>query len=347
MSSTLQALQQLFQGTSPPNVNTGQQNLTQVPTWLLNSTNSLVSQANSVASQPYQQYSGPQVAPWTPDQLAAQGITQQLQGQYQPTLNAATNLATSSAGAANGAFNGAYGMLPAAQSTIQNSLAPSQAQMNPYINNVIKDAQNQTTQYWQNQIQPGIDAQFTANGNYGSAANQRAQNLSSNQLIQNLNSQSSSALAGAYQNAQNAGLAGGQALGNLSQIQGGLGYEQGSLGQTAASNLGNLATVGQNLGLQGAGTLYNVGAAQQAQGQNNLNTAYQNFQNQTYYPQNQLNWLSGIISGAPKSTGTATTNTSQAPLPGSSYGSSPFTTGLGIYTGLSGLGSTPTQTASP
>lgn len=341
MSTSASALQQLFQGTAPPGVNSQSQNLTQVPTWLLNSTNSAVQQANSVASQPYQQYSGPQVAPWTPDQLAAQGITQQLQGQYQPTLANATNLATQSAQQGNASFNQANQYIPQAAQTIQNSLAPSQAQMNPYINNVIKDAQDQTTQYWQNTVQPSINSQFTANGNFGSAANQRAQNLSSNQLTEALNSQSSAALAGAYGNAQQAGLAGGQALGNLAQTQGGLGYEQGALGSQAAGTLGSLATTGQNLGLQGAGTLYNIGAQQQAQGQNNLTTAYNNFENQTYYPQNQLNWLSGILTGAPKSTGSASTTNTNAPLSGSTYGASPVGSALSLYTGLSSLGGSP------
>lgn len=335
MSSVLSSL---FSGTTPPATTTYGQNLSQVPSWLLNSTNSLVSQANSVASNPYQQYSGPQVAPWTPDQYAAQGIAQQLQGQYQPTLANAQNLATQSANPSQLAQASQY--LPGAESAIQGSMAPTQAQMNPYINNVIKDAQNQTTNYWQNTLGPQVNSQFTANGNYGSAANQRAANLSANQLTQNLQSSSDAALAGAYTNAQQAGLAGGQALGTLAQTAGGLGYEQGMLGQSAAGTLSNLATTGQNLGLQGAGTLYNVGQAQQQLGQQNLNTQYQNFQNQTYYPQNQLSWLSGILSGAPASSGSATSTSSTGALPGSTYGASPFNSAVGIYTGLNSLGGT-------
>jgi hypothetical protein len=327
-------LSSLFGGTTPPNATSYTQNLSQVPTWLLNSTNAMVGQANSVAGQPYQAYQGPQVAPWTYDQNAAQQITEGLQGQYMPLLNSATNLAN--AAPQSSSFASANGYIPQAAQAIQNGMTPGAAQMNPYTQNVINANNLNTQQFWQNSMQPQINSQFTANGNYGSAANQRAQNLSANQLTQNLNAQNLAALSGAYSNAQQAGLAGGQALGNLSQLQGGLGYEQGMLGLQGSQQLGNLASLGQNLGLQGAGTLYNVGQAQQQQGQQNLNTAYQNFENQTYYPQNQLNWLSGILRGAPTSTGSASTGTNSAPLSGATYGASPFNTAVGIYQGLGG-----------
>lgn len=336
MSSSGSWLNNLFSGQAPPNVSGYSQNLTQMPSWLLNSTNAAVSQANSVAGQPYQAYQGPQVAPWTQDQNQAQQQVEQMQGKYQPTLQSGINMAQ---GATQpGQFQAAQGLIPQASSAIQGGMAPTMAQMNPYINNVIGNAQTQTEQFWKNKLQPSINAQFTAGGNYGSAANQNAQNLASNDLTTALNQQSLGALSGAYSNAQQAGLAGGQALGTLAQTQGGLGYEQGMLGLQGAGTLGNLATTGQSLGMQGAGTLFNMGQAQQQQGQQNLNTAYQNFQNQTYYPQNQLSWLSGILSGAPASSGSLQSGNKQQPLPGASYGASPFNTALGVYNGLNSLG---------
>lgn len=333
----------LFQGTTPPPVAGYTQQSTSTPSWLQNYAGSLVSDAASVASQPYQQFPGPQVAPWTADQNQAQQQVEGLQGTYQPLLNQAQTLTGQSANPA--AFSSAQGMIPNAQSTIQGALAPSQAQMNPYINNVIQQSQDQATQYWNNTLQPSINQQYAASGQAGSSADLRAQNQAGLQLTQNLQDTSNSALAGAYQNAQTAGLQGGQALGSLAQTQGGLGYEQGILGLQGAGQLGSLAQTGQALGLQDAGTLYNVGAQQQAQGQTNLNTAYQNFQNQTYYPENQLSWLQGIMTGTPTLTGTATQGQTAAPLPGAQYGASPINQGIGIYNGLQGLagvGNTPT-----
>lgn len=332
------ALSSLFSGTAPQNVTTYGQNLSQVPTWLLNSSNSLVSQANAVAGQPYQAYQGPQVAPWTDAQNQALGQISNLAGAYQPTLNQATSLVNGTNGTTNGTFGAANAYIPQAASMVGSALTPGAAQINPYIQNVVNANNLNTQQFWQNQMQPSINAQFTASGNYGSAANQRAQNLSANQLTQNLNAQNLAAYAGAYQNAQQAGLQGANTIGNLAQLQGGLGYEQGMLGLQGAGTLGNLAATGQNLGLQGASTLFNIGQQQQQQGQNNLNTAYQNFENQTYYPEQQLSWLSGILSGTPGTTGTATSTTGNAPLSGAQYGASPFATAGSIYTGLSSLG---------
>lgn len=333
----------LVTGTTPPAVASNTTSATSTPSWLQNYAGSLVSQAASVAGQPYQQFPGPQVAPWTQDQTNAQAQIEGLQGTYQPTLNQAQDLTNSSSNPA--AFASAQGMIPTAQSTIQGALAPSQAQMNPYINNVIQQSQDQATQYWNNTLQPSINQQYAAAGQAGSSADLRAQNQAGLQLTQNLQDTSNSALAGAYQNAQTAGLQGGQALGSLAQTQGGLGYESGILGLQGAGQLGSLASEGQQLGLQGAGTEYNVGAAQQAQGQTNLNTAYQNFENQTYYPENQLSWLQGIMTGSPSLTGTATQQSTAAPLPGSQYGASPLNQGIGIYNGLQGLsGATSTPT---
>lgn len=333
MSSVLNSL---FQGTLPPSAPTYSQNLSSVPTWLLNSDNALVQSANAVASQPYQQYQGPRVAPWTAAQNQALTEAGQIQNSYMPTLQTAAGMALGSANP--GAFSGAYGMIPGAANTIQSSIAPGLAQMNPYINNVIQNAETQTTDYWNNVLQPSINSQFTASGNFGSAANQNAQALQGRQLAQNIQAQSQGALAGAYQNAQQAGLAGGQALGTLAQLQGGLGYEQGILGLQGAGTLGNLATTGNQLGLQNIGTLYNLGQQQQQQGQQNLNTSYQDFLNQTYYPEQQLSWLQGVINGSTGAAGSMQQGANAGYMPGSTYGPSPLQSAASMYGGLTALG---------
>lgn len=340
MASTIASL---FQGTTPPATTTYGQNTSSTPSWLQNYAGATVADAASLAGQPYQQFPGPQVAPWTADQTQAQQNVEGLQGSYQPLLNQAQSLTNSSANPA--AFSAAQGMIPGAASTIQNALTPTQAQMNPYIGNVINQAENQATQYWNQTLQPSINQQYAAAGQAGSSADITAQNQGANLVTQNIQNTAQSALAGAYSNAQTAGLQGGQALGSLAQTQGGLGYEQGILGLQGAGQLGSIAQTGQSLGLQDAGTLYNVGAAQQAQGQTNLNTAYNNFENQTYYPENQLSWLQGIMTGTPSLTGTAAQTTQAGYLPGAQYGATPINQATGIYSGLnamSGTGSAPT-----
>lgn len=393
MASTIASL---FQGTTPPPSTAYTQNATSTPSWLQNYAGSLVSSADSVASQPYQQFPGPQVAPWSPDQYSAQSQIEGLQGQYAPQMAQAQGLTAAASNpaqfgqaqsympGAQAAIQGAYdpsqftaaqSYLPQASSMISNALTPTQAQMNPYESNVINQAENQATQYWNQTLQPSINQQYAAAGQAGSSADINAQNQGANLITQNIQNTAQSALAGAYQNAQTAGLQGaqqmaglgtaqsgitsqqaaaglgqGQALGTLSQLQGGLGYEQGILGLQGAGQQANLASTSQNLGLQGAGTLYNIGQQQQAQGQSNLTNAYNQFENQTYYPENQLSWLQGIMTGTPSLTGTASQGTTAGPLPGAQYGATPLNQGLGIYNGLSGLAglsSAPAATTSP
>jgi hypothetical protein len=332
VSSSGSPLSFLFQGQTPAQGTNYGQSQSNVPTWLQEYTQGVIAQANSLASQPYQTYGGPRIAGFTPQQTQAQNTVQSLQGQYQPTLNQAQNLATSSANPA--AITGALGYLPQAQQDIQSAMSPTAATMNPYEQNVIQQAQDQATQYWQNTLQPSINNQFTAAGQFGSAANQRAQDITGQQLTQNIQDTSNAALASGFTNAQQVGLAGAQGLGSLAQVGGGLGYEQGALGLQGANTLGGLASQGQQLGFQGAAMLDTSGAEQQNLNQQNLNLGYQDFLNQQQYPYQQASWLSQMISGTANPTNTPgiqqNAQTSYAPY----TGSSPLNQSIGLYAGL-------------
>lgn len=320
----------LFTGTDPTASPTYQQGLRDVPSWLLNDTNSLVSQATAVADTPYQASPVPQVAPWTADQNQAQTQIQNNQGDWQPGLAAATTAAQSATDPTQ--FNAAYGYLPQAASDINSALTPGAAQMNPYINNVIGNAENQASQYWDNSLLPSINQQYAASGQAGSSANTRALGQAGAQVTQNLQDTADSALASGYSNAQTAGMQAASGLSALGQTQGGLAYEQGMLGTQAGTTLGGLASLDQTMGNTDANSLYNIGAAQQAQGQANLTSENNQFLAQTQYPESQLSWLSGIIGGTatPNTTGYATTGQTSAPLPGAQYGASPINQAIGI-----------------
>lgn len=319
----------LFNGQAPPTTTTGSTSTTSVPTWLQQYTQGLLSQANAVASQPYQPYQGPRVAGFTDAQKQAQSAISGLQGAQNGTLAQAGSLATSAANP--GAISTGLGMIPQAQSYINRSVAPSATDINPYEQNVVKQAEDRATQYWNDTLQPSINNQFTAAGQFGSSANQRAQGLAAKEVTQNIQDTAGAALAQGYTNAQQSNLAAGQATGALGQLAGGLGYEQGVLGMQGASTLGNLATTGQNLGLQAATALDTSGGEQQQLNQANLNTGYQDFLNQVQYPQQQLSWLTGIESGAPSAgSSTAQSGTGFAPA----YSASPLSQAIGLYGAL-------------
>lgn len=372
----------LFQGQTPQQGTNYGQSQSNVPTWLQDYTQGVLAQSNALASQPYQTYGGPRVAGFTGQQQQAQSEVQGLQGQYQPALAQAQQLATAGAnpsaiqnslgylpqaqiginstiGQAGQGYNTAQGYLPQAQSMIQSALTPTAAQMNPYAQNVIGQAETQAQQFWQNQLQPSIDQQYAAAGQSGSSADLRAQEEQTNQLTENIQATGNAALGQAYTAAQQAGLTGAQqeaglgslqagitgqqgslglqgasALGALGQIGGGLGYEQGVLGLQGAGTLGGLASTGQTLGLQGAGALDTTGAEQQNLNQQNLSLGYQDFLNQQQYPYQQASWLSQMLSGTANPTNTPgmtqSAQTSYAP----SSGPSPLQQSLGLYAGL-------------
>lgn len=328
------ALSFLFQGQSPPA--TSSTTSSAVPSWLSDYAQQLISASTAAASVPYQAFPGQQVAAFSPLQTQAQNEVSGLQGQYQPNLNQASSLASSSANPA--AIGSALSSLPTAQGYINSALAPTQAQINPYEQNVIKQAEDQASQYWQNTLQPSINNQFTAAGQFGSSANQRAQDLTAQQITQNLQDTAGAALAQGFTNAQQTALGAGQATGALGQIQGGLGYEQGVLGLQGAGTLGSLAQTGQQLGLQGASALDTVGGEQQALNQSNINAAQTNFNNQVQYPEQQLSWLQSMLSGTATPQTTPTSKTTTGVQPGINYAPSPLSQAISTYSALNGLG---------
>jgi hypothetical protein len=316
----------LFQGSSPSTTNSSSG--TAVPAWLQQYTAGILAEGANVASQPYQPYQGPRVAGATADQNAAYDQVRNTVGQYQGPIAQATALAGASANP--GAIGQATGMIPQAQQYINNSVNPTAAQINPYVQNVVQQAQDQAQKTWNNTIMPTINNKFTSAGQYGSSANQRAASQAGEALTQQIQDTSNAAYAGAYQNAQQANLAAGQATGALGQTLGGLGYEQGALGLQGASQLGSLASLGQNLGISGAGALDTIGLEQQNLNQQNLNTAYGDFQNQQQYPYQQLGWLSQLLNGQGVGIPGGSTSSSVTNNPGS--GTSPLMGAIGAYT---------------
>lgn len=144
---------------------------------------------------------------------------------------------------------------------------------------------------------------------------------------------------------QGAGLRGqlGSQIAGIGATQGGLqmqgantmaglsnAYTQSQLG--AGQGMMGLGIAGQQLGLQDANALFSSGAQQQNLGQRSLDTAYQDWLNQTYYPQNQTSWLSNIVRGLP-STGIGQVTQTQTPTnPGAQIGGL-LTAGIGMMGG--------------
>lgn len=296
----MSALDFLFEGTPPPSTTTYGQQTTNIPQFMSDYTQGLLAQANSVAAIPYQPYQGPRVAGMTDMQNQGFQQVQDTVGDYQQPLNAGIGFATDAGN--TDVLSGANPYLQqSAQMAQQGAMDPSAA-MNPYTKNVIDQAGLLAGQNFSNYILPSLQNNFVKAGQYGSAGMQRAVGQQVNQTQQALQGQAQAALSDAYKTAQSGLFQGSSNLGQLGATTGQLGALQGQLQLGAGQQLGALGQMGQQLGLQGAAALDASGQEQQNLNQTNLNTAYQDFQNQTQYPQNQVGWLSNIIRGQPMST---------------------------------------------
>jgi hypothetical protein len=321
----------LFEGKPPPSTTTYGSTTASIPQFMSDYTQGLIARANAVAAEPYQQFGGPRVAGFTPDTQNAFNVTRQAAGSYMGPLSQALGL-TEQAGS-----QGASGLAqatPYLNQAAQNFTGDNvQQYMNPYVQNVIDRSALEANRNYNENILPTLNNKFTASGQYGSSAMAREANRAARDLTEGVQSQSQAALANAYSQAgqlfntdQTRQLGVGQTVGQLA------GQQQGAMLESG-KQLGALGQMQQQLGLQGAAALDTIGQEQQGLNQKNLDTAYQDFLNQTNYPRQTIDWMSSIIRGLPAPQSTTETKTG----PGSIYQPSPLSQ-IGSYaTGIAGL----------
>ncbi|MDE2096306.1 MAG: hypothetical protein KGL39_03605, partial [Patescibacteria group bacterium] len=268
----------------------------------------LVNQAQNVASQPLQQYSGPMVAGFTPAQLQAFNTVNNAQNTYQPYLNSASQYISNAT-------------TPIWNNVQQYSPQAISGYMSPYTQNVVNATQaqfnNQNAQQQQQLVGNAI-----SQGAWGGDRSAIAQSELANQ--QQL------AQAPVIAGLQNQGFTQAQQEFNTQQ-QAQLGAQEANawLNSQAGFGFANLANEAQNLPIQAASAQLQTGALQQQLAQEQLNVPYYQFQAQQAYPFQTTGWLSNIVEGL----GGASGGTSTTSVP------SPSTTSqiLGGALGLTGL----------
>lgn len=232
--------------------------------------------------------------------------------------------------------------------------------MNPYIQNVIDRGANLATRTFNEKLMPGIRDMFTANGQFGSSRMAEEVMRGARDTTEGIQMNSNAALADAYQSGsqifgqdQGRALAAGQGLGSMWDQQADrnlqAGSQYGQLGATAGNlanvdvqnrldisgRFGDMAETLNRLNISDAAGLEAIGNQQRQLGQQNLDTAFSDFQRQTAYPRDTVDWLSTVIRGLPSSrTGTQTTT---GPLPGATYSNSPIEQVGGLAALLRGL----------
>jgi len=288
----------------------------QVPQYLSDYLYNLMSGSYSAAQEPYQAYGGPRIAGFTDPQQQAFTQTATAANAYQPGLEAAQQTAAQGAGLST--LGAAQPYFTAASQTTPGVISDY---MNPYQQNVIDKMGTEAQRQLQEKILPAIGDQFTRAGQYGSSRQQEIAQRGVRDIASGLEQNIGAQLAQGYTTA------GTQAQADLAR-QASLGQAAGTLAgtqETAAANLANVqANLGQKaqaLGLTGAAALETTGSEQQAMNQKNLDLAYQDFQAQTQYPEQQLSWLSSQIRGLPSGGSTSTGATSSV---GNTYSASPL-----------------------
>lgn len=186
--------------------------------------------------------------------------------------------------------------------------------MSPYMQNVVA-AQQREAQRQSDIAAQGLKSQATKAGAFGGGRQAIMEAERQRNLATQLGDIQATGLQSAFQNAQQQQLAAqNQAMQGLGTgIQG---YGQGIQGQTGAygqamQGAGTLSNIGgQQLGAQQSiANLQNTLGQQQQQNQQQvINQAMQNLQLQRMYPQQQLQYLSSLLSGLPVSSTGQVTN---------------------------------------
>lgn len=261
-----------------------------IPAWEQGYVTDLLGRAQTLSNQPYQQFQGPQVAGFTPDQLTAFSNIENISGQTDPTTQAGLDSANAGAATANNIYGAGAGNINAStsynplaaispylgsaagynsaaaaqpwlnqaagyQGAAANAATPQGIQnyMSPYMNDVVGGIQNEANLNWNQNIMPGVNDKFVGSGQYGSGRNAQVLGQAAGNFQTGLSSNISNALQSGYTTA-------GQQAANQAGILSGLGGQALS-GATAAGNLQN-QQIGNLLNqAQAAGTATNQQAA--------------------------------------------------------------------------------------
>jgi hypothetical protein len=278
-----------------------------------------------IGQNPYQAYGGQRISQFSPlqQQAFSNVASQTTAGQLVP--------ATELAGAAGlGSLGIAGRAAGAGQDYYRLATDPTSqaAFMSPYMQNAVDRQKFEAVRDYYKTM-PTLGAQATAAGAFGGSrqaiqAAEAQRNL--NQQLQNIQAAGTQRAFEAAQQAQQYGAGLGlQGYGTALQGLGQAGQAGATLGQLGQTQFGQQQAINQ--------AQQQVGAVQQAQAQQALDLAYQDFLKQRNYPYQQLAFMSDMLRGLPLSQSAQQIYTAPPNLASQLGGLG--MAGLGIY-GMSG-----------
>ena len=281
----------IYGGGSSQPTDTKQTQVTELPEWAKPYAKDILSKGaalTDVNANPYQAYGGDRVAGFSPLQTKAMTGAQNMQTAQQGQT-----------GTALSTLSGLGGLGIANQATPEGFQSQVGGYMNPYLQYSLAPQLAEANRQYDISGTKQQSAATQAGAFGGSreaimaAENERNRNMG----LQNIVGQGYNQAFNAAQNQYNQGLG--------TQLQG-LG-----LANTAAGQLGNLGGQQFQQGMDINKLQSGYGAMQQAQQQQGLDVAYQDFQNQRNYPYKQLGYMSDLLRGTP--TGSSSVTNMYAP----------------------------------
>tara|TARA_R110000744_G_scaffold80906_4_gene158987 strand:+ start:458 stop:1333 length:876 start_codon:yes stop_codon:yes gene_type:complete len=241
---------------------------TSIPTWVSEGGERLFNQASALAERPFEAYTGPRVADFTPDTQSAFAGVRANQGAYQPQLAEAGALTT--------------------QAGKSFDQAAYEQYANPFQQNVTDMAGREMNRQY-DQALLGQNAQAQQAGAFGGSRHGILNAENERNRMQNM---ADLQFRGAQQGFQNA--------------QQMFGTDQARALQ-AGSQAGQLGSLQSQMGYQDAQALQGIGSQQQALEQQSVDAAYGDYLEQREYPFRQTNFALGALRGTPYETRTTAT----------------------------------------
>tara|TARA_R110000868_G_scaffold248910_5_gene505419 strand:- start:1656 stop:2666 length:1011 start_codon:yes stop_codon:yes gene_type:complete len=254
----------------------------------------LMERAEKASNREYELYKGQRNAEASNDMNASYEGARNLQNTYLPSFNRASEAYT---GALDQAGRAVSGYDPNVEMFNQDA---AQRYMNPYIGNVIGQAQQAAQQNFL-ESQGGRASQAVKAGAFGGSRATIADEVARRTYDSQFQSLTADLLDKGYSNAQAQFMADRTARDNAQQFAAKLGMEGAQFGLDAGSKMQGLGESAFGLGSKQAGMLNTYGQQQQAQQQKGLDTAYEDFANQRDYERQNVNFLTGALRGVPVS----------------------------------------------
>lgn len=316
---------------------------TVLPSWYTDYGRQILANQQAVSALPYQTAPMPRVAEFTPAQQQGFQMTEQAATAYQPALTAAT--------AATGAAAAQPGALTTAQPYLQNAGQSTVANIGQYMNPYNEAVTNRIAELGQRNLSenlmPAITSKFIQAGQlgYGPRGGSSAPSgmlTDTARALRDVNAdilaQQVKALQSGYSEAAGLSATDLARQAQLAGTAGNLANTQTGTALSAAQQMAEMGGLAQKYGLTGAEAVTGVGATQQAQGQKNLDLAYQDFLQQKGYSQEQINNMLQTLKGVQGAVPTATQEEGLVPTgQQAQYQPSTAETIAGTLTGLAGL----------